>query len=647
MNQYHWTSLYPGIWRVQTAPDPVTVTGIAGVSPSPALQKKSETEFPDGIDIRKSGRYTVIRIPLGENEQVFGCGLLFHSVISRNKVYHLRVDHSSGCDNGRGHAPIPFAVTSSGTGIFCNSPYPVDIYVGTAQRMEDKKLVQEHDRATDPNWSCYNAPFYIEMAANTSEAEFILFRGNDLKDCTARFNLFCGGGCLPPKWGFGVWHRTNMSMTAQDILNVAKEYREHDFPLSVLGFEPGWQSGSYPCTYDWSEKNFPDPAGLLEKLKNQGIRVNLWENPYISERSSVYRKILPYCGSHLVWCGAVPDYTIPEAREILREHHKKTHFDIGVSGYKLDESDGFDAWLWPDHAEFPSGLSGLAVRNTCGLLFQKLTYEIYHGNNRRTYGLTRSTAAGGVSFPYVIYNDRYDYSEYIAGLCSCGFTGALWCPELRDGSTPLEWLRRFQLAALSPVLLLNAWANNATPWMYPEVKNEIRDAVMLRKKLLPYLYSAFARYHFEGIPPYRAVFMDHGMFIDQKTGQGELDPTENPYQLVKKNDIADQFTVGDSLMAAPMPIDKNTRSVIFPPGKWYDFHSGEFVSDGGVLEIRRGEKDPLPLFAPDGAVVPLDKNGSIEIRKFGTKPGKFMLYEDDGETFGYEHGGYHWTELKA
>ena len=137
------------------------------------------------------------------------------------------------------------------------------------------------------------------------------------------------------------------------------------------------------------------------------------------------------------------------------------------------------------------------------------------------------------------------------------------------------------------------------------------------------------------------------MFIGQKTGQGKLHPTDNPYQLVKNNDIADQFMVGDSLMAAPMPIDRNFRNVIFPPGKWYDFHSGEFVSDGGVLEIRRGEKDPLPLFVPDGAVVPLDKNGSIEIRKFGTKPGKFMLYEDDGETFGYEHGEYHWTELKA
>ena len=195
------------------------------------------------------------------------------------------------------------------------------------------------------------------------------------------------------------------------------------------------------------------------------------------------------------------------------------------------------------------------------------------------------------------------------------------------------------------MLLVNAWANNATPWMYPEVEKPIRDAAELREKLMPYLYSAYAKYHFQGIPPYRPVFMDYGMFMDNQTDKGQLDSTGNPYELAQSADIKDQFIFGDSLMAAPMPQYEDSRTVIFPPGKWFDFYTGELVSEGGIVEIKRGPYDPMPIFAPDGAVVPLEENGEITVRKFGTAAGSFDLYEDDGCSFAYERGEYSWRQL--
>ncbi|MBR2426591.1 MAG: DUF5110 domain-containing protein, partial [Lentisphaeria bacterium] len=92
-----------------------------------------------------------------------------------------------------------------------------------------------------------------------------------------------------------------------------------------------------------------------------------------------------------------------------------------------------------------------------------------------------------------------------------------------------------------------------------------------------------------------------------------------------------------------------TRNVIFPPGKWYDFHSEKCVTEqGGVLQIQISANDPLPLFAPDGAVIPLQgDDGTIITKKFGTKPGSFLLYDDDGETFAYERGEYTFRELRG
>ena len=642
---FEWKKFCPGIWKGVAGRPVLTLTGASGKKPLKRLIQLAETDLPGNITCETFGKYTVLRMVLEEDERVFGGGLLFQQVITENQVYHLRVDHYAGVDNGRTHAPVPFVATSKGVGLLCNTPEKVDLYIRTAHRKEDKSSVTEHDRVNE-DWRCYNPPFFIEIAVESANVEFVLFHGNDLKDCVSRFNLFCGGGFIPPKWGLGLWHRTNINMDEKGVQAVVDEYKKHNFPLSVIGLEPGWQSGSYPCTYDWSGR-FPNVEDMIRNFLKAGIRVNLWENPCVSEKSSIYQKLLSYAGSHLQWCGIVPDYVIPDVRKILKEHHKSNHFSKGVSGYKLDESDGYDKWLWPDHAKFPSGVNGFVFRNLCGLLFQRLTYEIYHEQNKRTYGLTRSSNAGGVGLPYVIYNDRYDFKEFVAGLISCGFTGTLWCPEVRGAQTAQEWLRRFQLAAISPVLLLNAWANDATPWMFPEVEDSIREAVLLREKLLPYLYTAFAKYHFDGIPPYRSLFMDFGMFLSG-SGQtsGELDDTANPYQEVQTSDIKDQFMIGDCLMAAPMEPGVNSRTVIFPPGKWFDFYSGKLMTEnGGVFEMSCGEFSPLPLFVPDGAVIPVKEDGLLSTRRFGTKPGKFMMYDDDGETFAYERGEYLWTEL--
>ncbi len=111
-------------------------------------------------------------------------------------------------------------------------------------------------------------------------------------------------------------------------------------------------------------------AKFLQSLQDRGVRANLWLNPYVSPAGSLYDQVKPYAGSHTVWNGLVPDFTMPEPVELFRKHFMDHHISLGISGYKIDEVDGFDSWIWPDVATFPSGTSAEEMRQIYGLLFQ-------------------------------------------------------------------------------------------------------------------------------------------------------------------------------------------------------------------------------------------------------------------------------------
>lgn len=165
---------------------------------------------------------------------------------------------------------------------------------------------------------------------------------------------------------------------------------------------------------------------------------------------------MPYTGTHTVWLGRVPDFTLEPVETIFKDFFTKQH--LGVSGYKIDEVDGYDFWLWPDVAKFPSGTSAEQMRQIYGLKFQKMTADWFKAKNVRTYGLVRVSNAGAAPLPYVLYNDYYNHRDFITALCNSSFTGTLWTPEARSSKTSEEWLRRMQSVCFSPMGMLNAWS---------------------------------------------------------------------------------------------------------------------------------------------------------------------------------------------
>jgi alpha-glucosidase (family GH31 glycosyl hydrolase) len=647
-----WDKKANGVWVVTAGhPEKINLLSNLGIAPKyQAINNMPAADLPvkeDEIKFELRDGKTYIRFPLEKNEKIFGLGLNFKTVEQRGSILHLHVDHYGGTDNGRTHAPVPFFVSSRGYGAFINSARYINIYVGTGVRKDSKNPPKVYDRTTDKDWTAQPYSDNLEILVPAEGVEIVMFAGVSMLDVVRRFNLNNGGGCLPPKWGLGFWHRVPITYSDKEVNEEVAGFKKRNFPLSVIGLEPGWMSGSYPCTYEWDKTRFPDPASFVKGLQAQNIQTNVWMNPGVSPKSEVYLKIEPFTCSHTQWCGVVPDYTMPEAKGIMTAHFKKNITDMGVSGFKLDETDGYDNWLWPDVATFPSGIPAEQIRQLYGSLFQCITTEMYRKQNIRTYGLVRAANAGTVSFPYVLYSDYYDHRDYTTALINSSFIGVLWTPEVRASKSSEEWLRRMQTVCFSPMAILNAWSDGTKPWTFPDVANDVRAISSLRMQLIPYLYTAFADYAFYGTPPIRAMNLEDGFAIEESVEKGILDGRQNPYAMALMKEVKDQFMVGDNLLVAPLFTGEESRTVVLPKGKWYDFYTGNLAGEGEVITVSPG-LSRIPVYVKDGGIVPMspvnitsdNTKHPVELRHYGQKSSAFELYDDDGKTYNYEKGDY-------
>lgn len=668
-----WNAVAKGVWRAEIGnlSHEIRYSDLAAAPPKiEALNELSDAAFPfskDAVSYLVGRDHKVlVRIPTAEDETLYGFGLQLDGIKKSRKVMTLNVDHWSK-GGGRTHAPVPFYISSKGYGVFFNTARFLKIYNQVGNRKDSLRNPAEVDRNPPPDekqagpWLAQPPGDSVEAQVNGEGMELVVFSGQSLLEVVQRYNLFSGGGALPPLWGLGFWHRVHAKFNADQVREELAEFEQRDFPIDVVGLEPGWMTKSYPCTFEWQKKRFPDPAGFAKELLDDGVRLNLWENPFISKHSRLYESMYPLSGSHLVWLGLVPDYTMPEARKLLTDQHHKDHIGIGISGYKIDEVDGYDFWLWPDHATFPSGISGEAMRQSYGLLMQNMLYtDLFKQRNVRTYSLVRAANGAASGYPFVIYSDAYSHKEYLTGISTSSLCGILWTPEARSARSDREWLNRMQTVCFSAMAQLNAWSSGKKPWSYDGVTDAVREVIQLRMRLLPYLYSAFAEYQQQGVPPIRAMILEDGFSAEQdEIIEGTLDSETNPYAMGKRIEKTDQYMFGRSILVAPFyEAQAIEREVQLPAGNWYDFYTGRWVGNGETITVTAaGLGDRIPLFVKDGAVIPMlsrsvnqaDKaiGHPLEVRWYGKRAGFFDLYEDDGQSFDYERQVFRWRRLSV
>jgi len=652
-----------GIWKV-TLGTPEAFTPVRSRHRAPAAEAIEKMpgvgQCPisaASITARRMTRGFVTTLPLEPFELVYGLGLQLQSNGERGKKKTLRVNADPRMDSGDSHAPVPFYVTTRGYGVLVDTARYATFWCGGRTRKGESKKPAPEPMVADEALKPYiekqfHRPSQVIIdVPSAAGVELYIFAGPSMREAVSRYNLFSGGGCLPTKAALGVWYRADLDFRQDEVIALASGLRESRIPCDVLGLEPGWQTHAYSCSFVWNTK-FPAPKDMIAELGLQGYGVNLWEHAYTHHTSPIYDALEPYSAEFEVFGGLAPDLTIRAARKVFADFHDKEHVSLGVTGYKLDECDNSDytgSWSFPEAARFPSGIDGEQAHSRYGFEYQQMMEDLFARHNLRTYGLVRCSGALAAPLPFVLYSDLYDHRDFIRGVVNCGFSGLLWTPEVRDAENSEDLIRRIQSVVFSPTALINAWYIRNPPWKqvdakknnageltpgWQETERVVRELFELRMRLVPYLYSAFMKYHLEGLPPFRALVMDH--------------PSEP-----RTWGIDDAFMVGDSLLVAPVVAGVNQRKVFLPPGVWYDFWTGKSLGGGSVVEVGV-PLEQIPIFVKGGTILPLAEptlhagdgaSRTLEARVYGDGSAGCRLCEDDGSSLQFRDGEYNWLQL--
>ncbi|GGD86264.1 TIM-barrel domain-containing protein [Microbacterium murale] len=629
-----YEQVYPGVWRVRIL-QPEEVTPVStrsfgadedGLSSLPHVDV-----CPVRVEYRRTSRGIEVRHQLDDSESIYGLGLQLRNFRLNGRKVHLRVNADPQNDSGDSHAPVPFYASTGGYGVLVDTARYGTVYVGSAARRSEhspRSMSGGASVGTDSLPVAYTRDSAIgsEVLTEVPHAggvDVYIFAGPNIREAVQRYNLFAGGGAHPPRWGLGFWYRTATDFTQEDVTRQATELRARGIPCDVIGIEPGWQSAAYSCSYGWSDR-FPHPERMVDDLAQLGMRVNLWEHGFVHRSATIHDELLPLSGDFRVWDGLVPDFVESRAQEVFASAHVPL-VDAGIAGFKLDECDNSDftgGWSFPELSSFPSGADGEQMHSLFGIRYQDATLKAFAASGEDTYGLTRNSHALAAPYPFVLYSDLYDHAEFIHAIAQSSFSGLLWAPEVRHATDSVDLIRRLQTAVFSPIAMVNAWYLAQPPWIHTdttanlageraadaeEIEEVCRQLIRLRMRFVPYLDAAFADYRRTGLPPFRALVLDHPDDIETHT-------------------ISDEFMVGADILVAPMTAQQTERSVYLPHGRWRDFWTGELLT-GGTRLVVSPSISQIPVFVKDGAVIPLavavmstDEIDEIEWVHFGDAP---------------------------
>ena len=655
----------PGVWRVRFG-TPERFTPVAVRESAPRVQgfallpAPSRLPFEPGqIRCRIAPARTTVYVPCQEaGEQIYGFGLDPGAYQQKGLSKYLTVCASVMDKTGACHGPVPFYLGTKGYGVYVDTArVPI---VDVARLTPNQAAAARDDANTAPGTS--EADLYaarsargkseviFDLPGNSSGVDVYVFAGPTMREAVERYNLFSGGGAVPPMWGLGLKFRTFTEADQALVLKTARALRDMKIPCDMIGLEPGWQSHAYSCSLAWSRERFPDPDKMIQELQQSGFKPNLWEHAYIHPTSPLFAPLQSRAGDFLVWGGLVADFPDPEASRVFSAYHDRELVAHGILGFKGDECDKQPLtdptpFNFPYCSIFPSGIDGDQMTQLYGYLYQRALFQPFKARNLRTWSDVRATTALAAPLPFNLYSDAYTFDQYLRQLVNASFAGLLWSPEVRDSSSLNELLNRTAMSAFAPQMCLNMWfmphpvweqydrARNKAGQMLSEseqqaVAERLRAIVNQRYALLPYLYAAFQRYHNEGLPPVRSLLLEF----------------PNDKQL---RDVDDAFMFGDTLLAAPFIGEAASRSVRLPRGtNWYELKARQWHKGGTTVKVT-GSPGEMPLFARENSLLPLaepvQQVGSntvfeITVKAFGPSPAPFTLFEDDGTSFNFESG---------
>lgn len=517
---------------------------------------------------------------LGQDEHLYGFGERFGAIDKRGQAIHLWHANPAGKTWPLSYKNVPFYLSTLGYGHFTNSSRPITYHCGDLSHVHQS--VHVHDSFLDT----------------------YLFVGPDLRDVLDRYTMLTGRPHVPPTWSFGLWMSRMSYREQSEIEGIASRLRDERIPIDVIHVDTDWFATEWVNDLEFSPERFPDPRGMLERLREKGMRLTLWQIPYISVHSRFFEVFerngwfarqadgSPRLIDGFFGPAGVIDFTNPDAARWYVDKLEPL-FDMGVAAIKTDFGEGA-----PVDALYHAG-DGLDVHNLYPLEYNKAVFDKTLAYTGEPIIWGRSAYAGSQRYsvywggdPAARWQDLGQLLSGGLGLGLCGFP--YWSQDIGGfAGTPspelyIRWAE-FGMFMTHP----RAHGPIARePWVFgDEAVDVFRYYAALRYQLLPYVVSESWQLAPQGQPLMRPMLLDN-----------QDDPSTWH--------ISDQFMFGRELLVAPVvQEDATNRRVYLPRGNWihWDHRSG------GAHATYRGPGwvtvdaplDDLPMFLPNGAVLPL------------------------------------------
>lgn len=569
---------------------------------SGALSVRMDTDAPWRLDFRADGRpltsaggrgtgfvttaagehFSLGQLALDVGELVYGLGERFTPFVKNGQSVDIW-QADGGTASEQAYKNVPFHLTNRGYGVFVNHPGRVSYEIGSESVGQ------------------------VQFSVPGQSVEYFVIHGPTPKEIIDRYTALTGRPALPPAWSLGLWLSTSFttSYDEETVNRFVSGMAERDIPLGVFHFDCFWMRQYQWCDFTWDPEVFPDPEGMLRRLKERDLRISLWINPYIAQKSPLFEEareqgFLVRRPNGDVWqwdlwqagMGLV-DFTHPGAREWYADKLRGLTRQ-GVDCFKTDFGERVPTdVVWHDGSD-PERMHNYYTQLYNETVFQVLTEE--RGENEGVL-FARSATAGGQQFPVHWGGDCEStfgaMAESLRGGLSLGLSGfGFWSHDIGgfEGTpTPAVFKRWAQFGLLSSHSRLHGSKSYRVPWDYDEEAVAVtRDFTRLKHRLMPYLYEASRQAARRGTPVMRAMVLE---FPD--------DPTCHP--------LDRQYMLGGDLLVAPVFTEDGTVEYYLPEGTWTHVLTGERVR-GPVWRRETYGFDSLPLFARPGSVVPFGAN---------------------------------------
>ncbi|GHV26314.1 alpha-xylosidase [Clostridia bacterium] len=533
----------------------------------------SSTGRETGVIRDTNTTYMVGGLSLDVGELVYGLGERFGPIVKNGQSVVIR-NEDGGTASEQSYKNIPFYYTNRGYGVFVNSADTIDFEVGS-EKVET-----------------------VQFSCEGQELEFFVIYGPTPKQIFERYTRLTGRAPLLPEWSYGLWLSTSFTTdyNEETVMSFVDEMERREIPLSVFHFDCFWMKEFEWTSLLWDRDAFPDAEGMLKRLHERGLRICVWINSYIAQKSPLFDEGL--AGGYFlkkangdVWqwdmwqAGmALVDFTNPDAAAWFQSKLKALT-DMGVDAFKTDFGERI-----PTDAVYSNGAHAPSMHNFYTYLYNKCVYELLvrEKGEGEAVLFARSATAGSQAFPLHWGGDStstyVSMAETLRGGLSLADSGfAYWSHDIggfEDTSPAHVYKRWLQFGLLCTHSRLHGSSSYRVPWNYDEESCEVcRKFVAIKQKLTPYLLKCADDASQKGTPILRAMHFNY--------------PEDDNCAYLDR-----QYMLGDDIIVAPIFNESGEGKVYLPEGEWVDYFTRETISGvrGGIWYRKTYDFLTLPLF---------------------------------------------------